>query len=71
MNCIRCGSQLDPDRAEFLTEKSRPLTCMSCSSERAKFCLMDFGHKTAPSLVVVGSDPEAVRVATRAYRRAR
>lgn len=71
MTCIRCGSQAHPDRAEFLAEKSKTFTCMSCSSERPKVCLMSFNGKTAPSLGVAGSNPEAVRVANRAFWRAR
>ena len=32
---------------------------------------MSFDHKTAPSLVVVGTNPEAQRLALRAFKRAR
>ena len=66
-----CGAEIDPDRAEFLAEKNRPMVCLSCSSEQPKVCFMDYGHKTAPSLVVVGTDRESVRKAERAFRRAR
>jgi hypothetical protein len=66
-----CGAEIHPDRAEFLLETGKALTCMTCSSERPKVCFMDYGHKTAPSLVVVGTNSEAIRKAERAFRRAR
>lgn len=71
MTCIHCGQELDPGRADFLAENSRPLVCMSCSSERPKVCFVSYDHKTAGHLVVVGNDPEQVRLATRAYKRQR
>ena len=71
MTCTRCNSEVDNDRAEFLRETGRPVVCITCSGEQAKVCFMDYGHKTAPSLVVVGTNPESIRKAERAFRRAR
>lgn len=69
--CILCGSEVDEFRAEFLIEKSRPVKCMGCSGEQPKFCLTTYDHKTAGHLVVVGTNPEQIRLAQRAYRRQR
>lgn len=71
MTCIHCSSPVDPDRAEFLRETRRPAVCMSCTGESPKLVFSEYGHKTAPSLVVVGTDPEAQRLALRAFKRAR
>lgn len=71
VTCCRCGCQVDADRAEFLMQSKRPVTCPPCSSERQSLVLMEYGHKTAGCAVVVGSDPEQIRMANRAYRRAR
>lgn len=71
MTCSRCGADLDPDRAEFLRERQRPLTCMACSTEQPAVVFLDYSHKTAGSVVIVGSDPEQIRLARRAYARAR
>jgi hypothetical protein len=71
MTCTRCNSDVDPGRAEFLRETGRPVVCMTCSGEQAKVCFISYSHKTAGELVVVGTDPEAIRRAERAYRRAR
>jgi hypothetical protein len=69
--CMYCNVQLDKDRAEYLEETGRPLTCKSCSSEGHAFVLMGYGHKTAGAIVRVGTNPEEIRRAKRAYRRAR
>ena len=71
MHCLRCGKCLDPDRAEALLSMGRPGSCLNCSTEAPKVCFTAYDHKTAGHLVVVGSDPEQIRMATRAYRRAR
>jgi hypothetical protein len=71
MNCLRCGKTLDPERAEALFSMGRPGSCVTCSTEAPKVCFTAYDHKTAGHLVVVGSDPEQIRMATRAYRRAR
>lgn len=69
--CMYCGIQLDEDRAEYLEETGRPLTCKSCSPEGHAVVLMEYGHKTAGTIVRVGTDKEQIRLANRAYRRAR
>jgi hypothetical protein len=71
MNCHRCGNQVPEERAEFLLETSRPMTCLGCSTEAPKVCFTQYDHKTAGTLVVVGNDQEKIRMASRAYRRAR
>ena len=71
MNCIRCGRQLDADRAEALAELNKPMTCMPCSTETHTVCFIEYGHKTAGTIVRVGTDKEQIRLASRAYRRAR
>ena len=71
MECVSCGLDVDPERAEFLVEGGRRVTCMGCSMEQPKVCFMDYSHKTAPSLVVVGTNPESIRLATRAFKRKR
>ena len=71
MHCIRCGKEIDADRADALEAMGRQATCMPCSTETHKVVLMEYAHKTAGSVVVVGSNPEQIRLAQRAYRRAR
>lgn len=71
MQCIRCSSPVPDERAECLQDSGRPVTCLGCSSERAKTVLLEYGHKTAGCAVVVGTDAEQIRLARRAYRRAR
>lgn len=67
----RCGSEICPERLEFLQQRGRPLTCVKCSGEQPAVCLVEYGHKTASTVVIVGTDPEQVRLARRAYKRAR
>lgn len=71
MTCTRCSGLVDPDRADFLRETRRPLVCMACSGESPRLVLMEYGHKTAGYAVTVPNNPEAIRLAQRAYRRAR
>lgn len=70
-DCTFCGAPIDADRLEYLTETGRPLTCKACSTEGHAVVLMEYGHKTAGTIVRVGTNPEQVRLASRAYRRAR
>ncbi len=71
MTCDRCHYPIDPDRAEFLMDTGRAHVCMSCTGERPKLVLMEYGHKTAGYAVAVPSNPEAERLALRAFKRAR
>lgn len=71
MTCSRCGVPIQEERVQFLFAMGKPFACVNCSAEKAKTCFLDYSHKTAPSLVVVGTDPEAIRLASRAYKRKR
>jgi len=67
--CERCAAEISPERLEALPNTS---TCTACSTVRKAVTYMDYGHKTAPSLVVIEStNTEAVRRAQRAFTRAR
>jgi hypothetical protein len=72
MTCIHCKSLIDQDRYEFLEEFNRPMICKDCSTESRAVGFMDYGHKTAPQLVMVPSNAkETIRILDRANRRAR
>jgi len=72
MNCIYCDSAIPESRLEFLNDTGRTLVCISCSRETRAIGFMDWGHKTAPSLVMVPSNAtETIRKLHRANRRAR
>jgi hypothetical protein len=63
---------IDADRADFLIEYNRPMVCVECSTEQRAVGYMDWGHKTAPSLVMVPANAkETIRKLDRANRRAR
>jgi len=71
-SCKYCGNWIDLDRYEFLVETGRPLVCKDCSVEQKAVGFMDWGHKTAPSLVMVPANAtETIRKLDRANRRAR
>ena len=71
-SCKYCGDWIDLDRCEFLVETGRPLVCVGCSVEQKAVGFMDWGHKTAPSLVMVPANAtETIRKLDRANRRAR
>lgn len=72
MVCIYCNSMIPEGRLEFLQETGRRLVCIECSSENRAVGFMDWGHKTAPSLVMVPANAkETIRILDRANRRAR
>ena len=72
MNCVSCFGLVDTERAEFLTEYNRPMICMNCSTEQRMVGYMDYGHKTAPQLVMCSTHAtETMRILDRANRRAR
>jgi hypothetical protein len=72
MLCTYCNSMIDNDRLEFLQETGRTLVCKDCSVETRAVGFMDWGHKTAPSLVMVPANAtETIRKLDRANRRAR
>jgi len=72
MNCIYCKNCVGIERYEFLIETNRNIVCKECSAEKKAVGFMDWGHKTAPSLVMVPSNAkETIRILDRANRRAR
>ena len=72
MTCNYCKTNIDKDRLDFLIEYNRPIVCKSCSVEKRAVGYMDWGHKTAPSLVMVPANAtETIRKLDRANRRAR
>ena len=72
MLCNYCKNSIDEDRLEFLVEYNRPMVCKDCSVEQRAIGFMDWGHKTAPSLVMVPANAtETIRKLDRANRRAR
>jgi hypothetical protein len=72
MLCNYCKNDIDEDRLEFLIQYNRPTVCKDCSVEQRAVGFMDWGHKTAPSLVMVPANAtETIRKLDRANRRAR
>lgn len=72
MNCIYCRNCVGIDRYEFLIETGRKIICKECSVENKAIGFMDWGHKTAPSLVMVPANAkETIRKLNRANRRGR
>ena len=72
MTCIYCNSLIPEGRLEFLQETGRRLVCIDCSVETKAVGWMDYGHKTAPQLVMVPANAtETIRKLDRANRRAR
>ena len=72
MVCNYCKSMIPEGRVEFLIEYNRPMVCIDCSTEERAVGYMDWGHKTAPSLVMVPANAtETIRKLDRANRRAR
>lgn len=69
--CISCPAIVDPERAAFLRDTGRDVTCPACSSEKPRLVLMEYGHKTAGYAVPIPQNREAERLAVRCYRRAR
>lgn len=72
MNCIYCKTDVGVDRYEFLVETGRKIICKECSVENRAVGWMDYGHKTAPQLVMVPANAtQTIRILDRANRRAR
>ena len=72
MNCLYCKNCVGIERYEFLIETNRNIICKECSAEKKAVGFMDWGHKTAPSLVMVPNNAkETIRILDRANRRAR
>ena len=69
MRCINCYFCIDNERVEFIKEFNRPQVCRECSIEKRAVGFMDYGHKTAPQLVMVPSNAkETIRILNRAKR---
>jgi len=71
VNCVRCKTPILKERLEALPNTK---VCMACAQATVgkRVGFMDYGHKTAPSLVQIESnDKEGIRLAKRAFRRAR
>jgi hypothetical protein len=72
MNCIHCHDTIPGGRLEFILEYNRTPTCVKCTTEQRAIGYMDYGHKTAPQLVLCPSNAtETRRILNRANRRAR
>jgi len=71
MTCSICGSDIPEERAVFISAFHKPECCTKCSTERSKTVFFEYGHKTAGTAVVVGSDPEQQRLARNCYLRRR
>lgn len=70
-DCIYCGETIPEGRLEFLMESGRAFVCIKCTIEKPKMGFMDYGHKTAPQMVILPNNSEVQRIAERAFRRAR
>lgn len=67
--CDTCGDHISAARIEALPNTT---TCIQCSRESKMVGFMDWGHKTAPELVMVSSsDRENLRRAQRVNSRSR
>lgn len=71
MKCIVCNIPISDERFSFLVDCRKPITCTEHSQETKKLALMDYGHKTAGTVVILPDDPEAQRRAFRVYHRSR
>lgn len=70
MNCSLCGNPIPPERLEAIPGCH---TCIQCSttSRKVGFMVSSFSKGTAPELVVVPNNQEALRQAIRANKRSR
>lgn len=70
--CRSCGGQIPAERIEALPNTQE---CVACSSYKKPLVLMDQQHKTAAYAVIIDTNGsganERVRIAQRAFRRAR
>lgn len=67
--CIHCNKQIPEIRLEILPNTD---TCVSCSTTPKMVGFMDWGHKTAPELVMIDpNDRENFRRAARINSRSR
>lgn len=66
--CSNCEMPIDPERLEAIPETT---TCVRCSTVKKQLGLMEYGHKTAGTIVLLPDDEEQQRLAFRSYRRSR
>lgn len=67
--CAKCGNTIPRGRIEALPHTT---TCVRCSDVKAFVGFMDWGHKTAPEIVLVpAEDREGLRRAQRINCRSR
>jgi hypothetical protein len=72
MNCRYCRNLIPEDRYNFLIEYNKQIVCINCSTENRAVGYMDWGHKTAPQLVMVPANAkETIRILDRANKRSR
>ena len=72
MNCRYCRNLIPEDRYHFLVEYNKQIVCINCSNESRAVGYMDWGHKTAPQLVMVPANAkETIRILDRANKRSR
>lgn len=65
-----CGAIIPFERRQIIPGCK---TCIKCASKDKKkpIAFSVYGHKTAPEFMIVPDNPEAIRQAIRANRRAR
>lgn len=67
--CECCGFEIPAERLEVLPNT---LTCVGCSTVKAKIGFLCFNHKTGGIPIMVDpDDKETLRLATRAHKRSR
>lgn len=71
MKCSVCLQDIAEERAVYISQFQKPEVCIKCSTETAKTVLFSYDHKTAGTAVIVGTDPEQIRLATNCYLRRR
>lgn len=52
-NCAKCGCEIPALRLEALPDTT---TCVGCSCVKSYVGFMDWGHKTAPEIVMIPAD---------------
>lgn len=71
MTCSICNTEVDTERAVYISAFQKPEVCIRCSTEKHSTVFFEYGHKTAGCAVVVGTDPEQQRLAKNCYLRKR
>ena len=71
MTCSVCGLDIPEERAVYISEFGKPEVCARCSQESHKTVFFEYSGKTAGTAVIVGNDPEQIRLAQACYLRKR